>query len=565
MEINFGWAEMLKTVWRFLDRKERRDYIIGNVILFLVSFYNLFPTFMIGLIVDFFHRYLYKGGSLKLFYWYTAIWGITYIIFQLSRLKVKNILRKTGLSANEKIRLCASTKILNASLQKHFEESTGKKLQRIATGSNAITELIKFLDQRFYPIITSFIGIFFAYLFLKPAFLLFLSAYAAIFFKIEASFSQKDKDANDQCNDAREKALGFIGDFISNAVTIKAMGAKKYVYDIIMKCEREARDVLFKKADIGTNKRYCFHMLTGFATSIFLLLVCREVIKRNITIGMCTVLLSYFSRIKKCANESTTAISEAIAIRSDIGRIIYLLTGEIAAANGNQEFPAFWDKLIIENGRYVYANGIVGLENLNFTIWKGEKIGIAGTSGGGKTTFVKILLGLLTPQGIFKIGEQNFEDILRGELTTNIIAVLQDTEVFHLSLRENITLCPREEMNLCNLEKAIEIAALEEVIDGLQNGYEATLVERGDSLSGGQRQRVNIARAAYKLLCRGENFSGILIMDEATSALDSLTEERVIGDIFRKFKDCTIIVISHRPAPLRMCDRIIKIKGGKIV
>lgn len=560
--LDFGWLDMIKTIREFLEEKEQKNYLWSNIFLFAASFYNLFPTFMIGLIVDFFHVYK-QGDSLKLFYYYTVIWGMTYIVSQLTRLKVKNSLRKIGFSANEKIRIHAAMKLFNTSLEKHTEENMGAKLQRIATGSRAMTEWIKFLDQRFYPILTAVLGIFTVYLYIKPLFSLFLIGYVIIFFHIEKSFSAKDKAANDSCNAAQERSMGYIGDFINNFLTIKALGAEDYVHSIITKYEKEAKKLFFEKADIGTQKRYCFHVLTGVATMIFLLLICRAITKDQISIGMGTVLLSYFSRIKKCANESSTAITEVISIRSDLARIRYLFTAEKTGHYGKSHFPSCWEKINFVDGGYIYQDGSIGLKNVNLILRKGEKLGFKGTSGSGKSTLVTILLGMHRLQtGTLKVDDLGWDAIASDEITANVIVILQSTELFNLSVRENITLCPEEKTDSARLIKALRIADLESLIENLPQGLDTVLKEKGASLSGGERQRINIARAIYKYLPLRS--SGILILDEATSSLDEQTEATVVENILREFPESTIIIISHRPAPLKMCDRVIKVEGGTI-
>src|SRR5207244_1594778 len=147
---------------------------------------------------------------------------------------------------------------------------------------------------------------------------------------------------------------------------------------------------------------------------------------------------------------------------------------------------------------------------LSLEVKRGEVLGIAGASGSGKSTLIKLLLGLYHLEGgTLEIGDVPVHEIRHEELVSNVAVVLQETELFNFSLRENITMMREVPPEL--LERSLEIACLDEVIAGLPDGLETLVGERGYTLSGGERQRVGIARA----ICRN---ASILLLDEATSA-----------------------------------------------
>jgi len=218
----------------------------------------------------------------------------------------------------------------------------------------------------------------------------------------------------------------------------------------------------------------------------------------------------------------------------------------------------FLDKINICNISYFYDNKKIILDNINFEIKKGERIGIIGQSGSGKTTFVDILSGLIPPTS-GRITSDNI-DIQKNirNWQDQIGYIQQNTYLMNDSIKNNIAFGLNNlEINDLHLKNTINITLLDDLVNELPLGIETTIGERGIKLSGGQRQRIGIARAIYKN-------PKILIFDESTNSLDSETEKKIL-DNFKKFKnDKTIIIISHNRESLKYCDKIIKIEKGTL-
>lgn len=197
------------------------------------------------------------------------------------------------------------------------------------------------------------------------------------------------------------------------------------------------------------------------------------------------------------------------------------------------------------------------LRDLNLTIRKGEKIGIQGTSGAGKTTLFNLLLGFLTPtEGEILIDGQPLNNKIRRSWQTSIGYVSQHVYIEDSTLAGNIALgVEPDKIDRKRLNDAIRRARLEELINQLPQGADTPIGECGSRLSGGQRQRIGIARALYKQ-------ADILFFDEATSSLDNRTEQEInnaIEQLSREQSALTIVVIAHRSSSLEYCDRIIEI------
>ena len=197
------------------------------------------------------------------------------------------------------------------------------------------------------------------------------------------------------------------------------------------------------------------------------------------------------------------------------------------------------------------------LFNLSFSICKGDFVGVIGSSGVGKTTFIDILLGLLVPtSGKIEVDGKNIYDDIRV-WQSNIAYVPQNIYLIDASIRENIALgVDEKDIDDEKIQKVLVASELSSFIEDLPEGVYSGVGERGVKLSGGQRQRIGIARALYQE-------PEILILDEATSALDNLTEKNIIDTILKLKGQITIIAVAHRLTTLEQCDFKVRLQNGK--
>ena len=231
----------------------------------------------------------------------------------------------------------------------------------------------------------------------------------------------------------------------------------------------------------------------------------------------------------------------------------------VSTEDNSAERLEFADKIVVSNLFFRFEDSQSNvLTDINFEIKKGEKIGINGRSGVGKTTLFNLLLGLYAPTaGAISIDGCPLSDENRRKWQNAIGYVSQSVFLTDSTLLANIALgCKEEDIDMERINSAIEAASLTEFIASLPNGVNTRIGECGALLSGGQRQRIGIARALYK---RAE----VLFFDEATSSLDNQTEQSIneaIVSLAEANSSLTIIVIAHRDSSLGYCDRIITLK-----
>ncbi len=197
------------------------------------------------------------------------------------------------------------------------------------------------------------------------------------------------------------------------------------------------------------------------------------------------------------------------------------------------------------------------IKALDLEIKHGEKLGIVGHSGAGKTTLVALLLGFYSADnGVIRLGAEDIRDLSEKQWRELVSYVPQDTNLFNRTVRENIAYA-RAGATDADIERAIKKAQAKDFIDALPQGLDTVIGERGVKLSGGQRQRIAIARAILR-------DAPIMVLDEATSALDSASEQAIQAALNEAMKGKTVIVVAHRLSTLRHLDKIAVLDKGKV-
>ena len=231
---------------------------------------------------------------------------------------------------------------------------------------------------------------------------------------------------------------------------------------------------------------------------------------------------------------------------------------QIIDAENTHNLRSHCKNIEVKNLCFAYENGNPIINNLNLSIKAGEKVGLVGVSGGGKTTLIHLLQRLEnTPQKMLFINGHDITELSQESLHKLIAFIPQDTSLFHRTIAENMAYGTFNATKK-QIEDAAKTAYLADFINDLPQKYDTLVGDKGIKLSGGQRQRVAIARAILKN-------SPILILDEATSALDSESENYIQKAMKKLMKDKTVIAIAHRLSTLKEMDRIIVLDKGKII
>lgn len=236
---------------------------------------------------------------------------------------------------------------------------------------------------------------------------------------------------------------------------------------------------------------------------------------------------------------------------------IVLAAPETDAASGFETALPDSASLEVRALSFRYAEGEPWvLQDCSFTVAAGESLAIVGASGCGKTTLVKLMLGLLAPtSGSIESGGQDIRKLGLRNFRGMVGAVMQDDQLFAGSVADNIAF-GEEGPDFGRIEGAARLAAIHDEIAAMPMGYHSLIGDMGTTLSGGQKQRVILARALYRN-------PRILVLDEATSHLD-VERERIVNDAVRQL-ELTKIIIAHRPETIASADRVLVMHGGRIM
>jgi ATP-binding cassette subfamily B protein RaxB len=274
------------------------------------------------------------------------------------------------------------------------------------------------------------------------------------------------------------------------------------------------------------------------------------------SVGMLIAYLAYKDQFAGRMSSLIDKWVEFRMLRLHGERLADIVLTEPEAEPNFETAPPTDTRIEVENLSFRYADGEPWvLQDCSFVIEPGQSVAIVGASGCGKTTLVKLMLGLLKPtSGAIRIGGQDLQKTGPRNIRSLIGAVMQDDQLFAGSIADNIAFFAND-FDLERIEAAAKLAAIHDEISAMPMGYHSLIGDMGSSLSGGQKQRIILARALYRN-------PKLLFLDEATSHLD-VTNERLVNDAVKQLQ-LTKVIVAHRPETIASADRVLTMNGGRI-
>jgi len=543
----------IQDIWHFYS-KYKQSFLFYSFLLILASTTGVVIPLILARIVDLF---VSGDASPKIFYYYVlALLGLQ-VFSAIFRLRSKYRLGYIRDKIQRDAKVESFNKIMQASMLWHEESMLGSKIQKIGEGGRAFDKFNNFYNNQGVPMIVSLAGILGVFTYFSVKYLALAVLFIFFYLLTEYLFNRKIALQTYKVNLAKEKSIGTQFDISSNISTIKSLGIESSSSKQISNMEEKLLQVKKEKRKINNLKWITIQSIAAIFFALFIFFVGKDIISGILTAGVIVIYVSYVTQLKVILNTISSQADSLIESKYGIYRLmeIYNLVPQIDE-DGASELES-WNKIEIRNLGFHYKDEPV-LKKLDFIIKKGDKIGIVGKSGCGKSTFFKLLLKLYLPKkGNIFFDSKIIEKIKRDSILKKFSIVLQDTEVFNVSLKENIVISGGGKFNKRLYNQAIKISQLDKFISTLKNKDRTLIGEKGLRLSGGQRQRLGIARAIYKN-------SDIVIFDEATSNLDYTTENKVQEEL-NKLKDKTLIVSAHRLSTLRKMDKILVMKKGVVV
>lgn len=283
------------------------------------------------------------------------------------------------------------------------------------------------------------------------------------------------------------------------------------------------------------------------------------VVHGEISLGEFLAFVSYNSSLVWPIRSLGRILSDMSKAGVSVDRVVYILDAEEEKEEGKALTPSLSGDICFDHVSFSYEEGHPILNDMNFTIKAGSTFAILGSTGSGKSTLMHLLNRLykLPPDsGKITIGGVDIRDIDRTHLRKGIGMVLQEPFLFSRTVGENISITQETPVPE-DIQKAAQIACVNEAIEHFSDGYDTIVGERGVTLSGGQKQRVAIARMLMKQ-------SPILVFDDSLSAVDAETDVKIRRALKEEMEKSTVILISHRVTTLMQADCILVMDKGKI-
>ena len=351
---------------------------------------------------------------------------------------------------------------------------------------------------------------------------------------------------------ANAKERGFVYSLISGIQKIRGFGVEEQAFE-------KWSNYYSKTSELTYNPPLFIRLSQVMITAVSLigtLAMYLIAVKNNVSVADYYAFNASYGYISSAFTAlSTLAISTATV--KPILKLLKPLFDAVPESNSNAEvINELHGNIELQNITFNYSENAKSIfENLNLKINKGDYVAIVGHTGCGKTTLVRLLLGLEKPtQGKVLFDDKDIESISKNSLRQHIGTVMQDGKFFAGTIYDNIAIS-NPSLKPEYIWKAAEIACIAEDIKDMPMGMRTMIQDGGLSLSGGQRQRLLIARAIA-------SYPSILIFDEATSSLDNITQQKITKAL--ESLNCTRIVVAHRLSTIQKCNRILVLNNGKI-
>ncbi len=538
----------------------KAPFLWGTFIRVIGAVMGLYPAYALSLTVIFITKYN-KGDDLLPLYIIFSTWVISFIIRYIIYYYSKILCINAGYKAAFDVEKKALNHMSLVDISWHEKENTGNKVKKIQRGTEGIVTIYRLWVVNIVDIVVNFIGVFYIVSRFDKLLSLYIVIYLVIYFSLSTFFRKQTVKASKEKNIKEEEFSGFIFEVMNNIRSVKVLGMSTPLLGHIQKLNNELI-LLFKKNLFWYHSNILSRSLwQGIGRIILLAFVIKGIFNGQYELGFFILFYGYFSTISTSIEDLSSSTQEISLAKANAGRLMDLFKEKINidSTSGKVDFPSDWNSIRIINLSFSYGDNKV-LDDISLEIKKGEKIGIVGLSGAGKSTLFKLLLKEYEdPNNTIHIGDTPLNEIKRTSYTQHVATVLQDTEVFNLSLKENIVISNHNERaNDGSFNKAITISHVDDFVHKLPIGVDTIIGEKGVKLSGGEKQRLGIARAVFKN-------PEILFLDEATSHLDVESEQKIQDSLKHFFKDVTAIVIAHRLSTVKEMDRIIVLENGKIL
>ena len=433
---------------------------------------------------------------------------------------------------------------------------TGELMSRIMGDIERIRNIVSSLIPELVREFVTIIGLLCVVIYQSPTLALFsLIVLPAAFYPL-SRLAKRMRKLSRTSQETSSDITSVLNEIFSNIEIVKASSAQEKELSKFDNHNTKIFHLNLKSVKVNALVSPMMETLGSVGIAVTIIIGGQQVIDGQITVGsffsFLTALFMLYTPIKRITNIYNQMQDAVVASQ----RTFELLDMQPSIVDGTINFPAKVNSITIQDLKFSYGDK-TALNGINLKIYKGQMIALVGSSGGGKSTLINLLMRFYDPNsGMILINDNDLSEFKLDSLRQNIGLVTQRVYIFNDTIAANVAYAaPLDEAKVI---MALKMANAYSFVQNLDNGIYTTLDEYGANLSGGQRQRIAIARALY-------HNPQILIFDEATSALDNESEHEITKAIENLSKDKIIFVIAHRLSTIKNADKIAVIGHGKIV
>ncbi len=556
---SYTYTDLARDVLVYI-RPYRWRFWIGTSLRFVTDATQVYATYALASLIAFFSHYT-PGDSMRSFWLLFTVWSVAQMFVTVGRQGAKYLVYQVAEKVNLDSQLSAIEHLSRLDIAWHEKENTGNKLKRVQSGGEGLEKIMRIWIDNLIKLTVDFFGMTIVISFIDHTVSLIMLVFLFSYLIIVLPLSRRASEASRVVNQHEEDFSGLAFETVNNIRTVKAMGMFSYLSVLLQEQSRRiftaALYRLFRFRYKSAVQGAWAHL---FRTGITVLII-YGIVHGRYEVAFLLLFNFYFTNMRTSVEDFSDVSQDIVISRYHVARMRDIFNEKIRidSDKGKIDFPLNWNTISLQNVSFAYGDHQV-LDQVSFDIHRGEKLGIVGLSGAGKSTLFKLLLkehedftGDIVFDGV------SIRKIKKSAYFRRVAVVLQETEVFNLSLEENITIANADRAKEKKaLGQALEIAHVNDFLSKLPQGVETLIGEKGVKLSGGEKQRLGIARAVFKQ-------PDMLLLDEATSHLDLESEEKIKDSLHKFFQNVTAVVIAHRLTTIQEMDRILLLEGGRLL
>ncbi|EII8775540.1 ABC transporter ATP-binding protein [Campylobacter coli] len=500
--------------------------------------------------------YIFVEKNEALLYTLPFLLVVIYILKNLGFYLQTYYLSFIGMDTLRILRFKVLKNLLRLDLDFFKRNRSGELVSRCTNDINALQSIVSNIIPDFFRELLTIVGLLIVVFYQSPILAFFALVVLPCAILPLVHFARKLKKYARSIQETNSDLLSRLSEIFSNIELIKASNTQNKEGEKFAKQNNELCRLNLKSTRIDALTSPLMEIIGSLGVAAVIIIGGREVIHGTMSVGsffaFITALFAIYTPLKRLSS-LYGRLQGAIAASE---RTFYLIDLEPQILNGSKNLESI-ERIEFKQVDFAYENPYKSvLKNINFEFNKGEILALVGTSGGGKSSIINLLMRFYDKQkGEILLNDLDISEFSIESLHDRIGLVTQNIYLFNDSFAENIAYS--EESNEEKIIKALKLANAYEFVQEM-GGIYAEIKEHGKNLSGGQKQRIAIARALYKN-------PDLLIFDEATSALDNESEKAIIETIENLKKDRLVLMIAHRLSTIENADKIAVIDQGQMI